>query len=312
MKKPLVILTDPLFPEIIKRELMPHARVKIIANNRPKLLKILKDADGLITLLGCKVNDELLEAAPKLKVVGNYAVGYDNIDLKACHDHGVRVTNTPGVLTRSTAELALTLLMSAARRVPEGETMCRTGHFPKWTPDLLLGQELKGRTAVLVGAGRIGKEAARLFRGVGLNIVWIQRGDSEAQIRAKLKQAQVLSFHLPLSPESYHWLDRSRLALLPRDAIVINTARGPIINEKALIDALKRRRIFAAGLDVFEREPLISRGLLKLPNVVMLPHIGSATQRAREGMARLAIQGVLGILSGKRVRNEVKYSRRKA
>lgn len=202
--------------------------------------------------------------------------------------------------------------MAAARRVPEGERMCRSGRFTKWEPGLLLGQELKGRTAVLVGPGRIGQETARLFRGLGLKTVFISREDSQSSISSKLKKAQILSLHLPLNEQTRHWLNGTRLALLPRDAIVLNTTRGPTLDEKALIQALRAGLIFAAGLDVYEHEPRIPRALRSLPNTVLLPHVGSATQKAREAMAELAIRGVLGILSGKKVRNEVKFPRRKA
>lgn len=312
VKKPLVILTDPLIPSVVNRLLKPHARVRIAPPSRAGLLPLLRDADALISLLSCRIDHELLDAAPRLKVVGSFAVGYDNIDLAACHARGVRVVNTPDVLTRSTAELTLTLLMAAARRVPEGERMCRSGRFTKWEPGLLLGQELKGRTAVLVGPGRIGQETARLFRGLGLKTVFISREDSQSSISSKLKKAQILSLHLPLNEQTRHWLNGTRLALLPRDAIVLNTTRGPTLDEKALIQALRAGLIFAAGLDVYEHEPRIPRALRSLPNTVLLPHVGSATQKAREAMAELAIRGVLGILSGKKVRNEVKFPRRKA
>ncbi len=169
----------------------------------------------------------------------------------------------------------------------------------------MLGLELKGRTAVIVGKGRIGKETARLYRAVGLKILWITRIDTRASIDSKLKRAQVLSIHAPLRSDTYHWLNRERLRSLPRDSIVINTARGPIIDETALIDALRSRRIFAAGLDVFEKEPAIPPALRNLPNVVLLPHLGSATTQARAAMARLVISGVVGVLGGKRPWNTV-------
>lgn len=304
MNKPVVVITHPLIPKVVDRELKPFARVRL-ARSRKELLNALKNADGLITLLSNQVDEKLLISAPKLKAVGNFAVGYDNIDLRACAKRGVRVVNTPDVLTRSTAELTLALLFAAAKRIPEGEEICRKNAFTGWVPDMLLGLELKGRTAVIVGPGRIGKETARLFRGVGLKVKFIRSTDSEARIRSALKSAQILSLHLPLNSKTRHWLGPRRLALLPHDAIVLNTTRGPTVDEKALTAALKKRRIFAAGLDVYENEPEIPKALRRLPNVVLLPHLGSATETAREGMARLAIRGVLGILSGKRVGNEV-------
>ena len=172
---------------------------------------------------------------------------------------------------------------------------------------MLLGLELLGRTAVLVGQGRIGRETACLFEGIGLKIQWITRQDSDSKIARKLKHAQILSLHCPLTPQTHHWLNASRLKLLPKDAIVLNTTRGPVVDEAALIRALQQRKIFAAGLDVYECEPKIPPALLRLKNVVLLPHLGSATIQAREGMARLAISGLLGILSGKRPANEVNF-----
>lgn len=303
--KPHVVITHPIHSEVIENELKPHARVTL-ARNRIELLSALRDADGLITLLSDPVNEEILSKAPRLKAVANYAVGINNIDLEACRKRGIRVTNTPKVLTRATAELNLALLLAAARRVPEGETLCRSGQFKGWAPDMLLGLELKGRRAVLVGKGRIGQETARLFQGIGLKVSWITRKDTEKTVRKKLAGAQVLSLHVPLTPETRHWLNAERLSCLPRDSIVLNTTRGPVVDEKALIECLRARRIFAAGLDVFENEPHIPPALRELPNVVLLPHLGSATEETRRAMARLAVSGVLGLLGGKRPWNEVK------
>jgi glyoxylate reductase len=302
--KPLVILTDPFIPEVIARRLKPHARV-IVARDRAALLRLLPRADGLITRLSDRVDAALLARAPRLRAIANYAVGIDNVDLAACAARGVRVANTPDVLTRATAELTLALLLACARRVPEGEALCRSGEFKGWAPRMLLGLELEGRRALIVGQGRIGRETARIFRGVGLKVTFITRRDSAAGIRAKLKRAQVLSLHVPLTPATRHWLDASRLALLPKDAIVLNTTRGAAVDERALIRALKARRIFGAGLDVFAREPEIPAALRRLPNVVLLPHLGSATTAARTAMAELAVSGLLALLGGRRPANEV-------
>jgi glyoxylate reductase len=304
--KPQIILTDPIHPEVITHELKPYARVKLVQDPK-KLPQALKTADALITLLTQPVTQELLAHAPHLKVVGNLAIGVDNIDLKACARQGITVVNTPDVLTRATAELAITLLLAAAKRVPEGETLCRKGQFKGWKPDFLLGLELKGRRAVLVGNGRIGNETAKLMKALGIQVQFITRKDSNAQILKKLKQAQILSMHTPLTPSTRHWLNERRLVCLPEDAIVINTARGAVIDEQALIRALQKRKIFAAGLDVFEYEPKIPKSLCQLPNVVLLPHLGSATRETRKAMARLVVQGTLGVLSGKRVPNAVTF-----
>jgi glyoxylate reductase len=304
--KPRVVLTYPIHHDVIENELKPHAHVLWVTDPK-KLPKALKNADGLITLLTQPVTESLLKSAPRLRVVGNMAIGVDNIDLKACARRGITVVNTPDVLTRATAELAVALLFAAAKRVPEGEALCRQGRFTGWKPDMLLGLELKGRHALIVGKGRIGKETGKLMRALGLKIHFITQNDSSAQIETKLRSAQVLSLHMPLNSSTRHWLSERRMALLPRDAIVINTARGPVIDEKALTQALKQKRIFAAGLDVFEREPEISKALRNLPNVVLLPHLGSATREAREAMARLVVRGTLGVLSGKQVPNTVTF-----
>ena len=167
--KPLVVLTSEFHPEVIRKKLRPQARVKI-ATSRSELMRALKNADGLISLIGDSVTGELLAHAPQLRVVGNYAVGYNNIDVRECHRRGIAVVNTPKVLTRATAELAATLLLAVARRVPEGEKMCRTGKFKGWAPEMLLGQLLEGRNAVIVGAGRIGLETAKIFKALGLSV----------------------------------------------------------------------------------------------------------------------------------------------
>lgn len=303
--KPKIVLTYPIHPRVISQVLKPAGQV-ILAETPAKLSRALPQADALITLLTDRVDEKLLSRARRLRVVGNVAVGVNNIDLGACARRRIRVVNTPDVLTRATAELALTLLLSAARRVPEGERLCRSGRFKGWAPDLLLGHELHGRMAVLVGQGRIGKKAAQFFRALGVQVSFITRKDSDAQIARKLKQAQILSLHLPLTSETRHWLSARRIACLPRDAIVINTSRGPLVDEKALIRALKSKRIYAAGLDVYEHEPRIPPALRKLQNVVLLPHVGSATEETREAMARLAAEGVVGVLRGKLPWNLVK------
>jgi glyoxylate reductase len=304
-KKPLVVLTHSFHSRAVSEDLAPHAKIRFV-HSRAELENTIYEADALITRFSDTVNEKLLARAPRLKAIANFAVGIDNIDLRACAKRGVRVTNTPDVLSRACAELTLALLLSAARRIPEGEKLCRSGRFRGWSPDMLLGLELKGRTAVLVGQGRIGKETAKLFRGIGIRVEWITRQSSAAEINSLLKKAQILSIHTPLTSQTRHWLNARRISLLPRDAIVLNTTRGPTVDEKALIRALTNRRIFAAGLDVFEHEPQIPTALRRLSNVVLLPHLGSATEQAREAMARLAIFGALGILNGKHPWNEVK------
>ncbi len=302
--RPTVVLTHPLFPEIVRQELKPRANV-ILAQTPAALRKALPEAEGLLCLLTDSITARELELAPRLRAIANFAVGVNNIDLKECKKRGIRVANTPDVLTRSTAELTLALLFACARRIPEGEAICRKDAFSGWAPDYLLGLELKGRHAVIAGAGRIGKETGTLFEALGLTVEYLTRSSNPLQIRRALGRAQILSLHFPLTPKTHHWLDAKKLALLPRDAIVLNTTRGPTVDERALISALRKKQIFSAGLDVFEREPKIPSALRKLPNCVLLPHVGSATREARSAMARSAIHGLLGLLNGQRIPNEV-------
>lgn len=286
--KPLILLLDPVHPHL--RALL-KARCRLTQDPGK-----LPEAEGLVCLLSHTIDRKLLARGVKLRVVANYAVGLNNIDLEECARRKIRVCNTPGVLTRATAELTLALLLAAARRFPEGEALCRSGRFRGWAPDLLLGHELGGRRAVLLGKGRIGRETARLFRALGMKVEFITRKDRESEIARKLRRAQVLSLHAPLTEATRHWLSKKRLELLPRDAIVLNTARGPLIDERALADALRRRRIFAAGLDVYEREPRIERALRACPHAVLLPHLGSATVSTRKAMADVLARGILAAL----------------
>ncbi len=305
--KPFVVMTHPIHLRMVAQFLKPHARV-FLAKNRSQLLASIPRADALLCYLSDEIDQRLLERATRLRVIGNFAVGVNNIDLRACATRGVRVVNTPRVLTEATAELALALLLAVARRVPEGEKLCRTGGFRGWDPGLLLCLQLRGRTAVLVGRGRIGRATGALFQRMGLKISWIVSTDSRTAIDRKLRRAQILSLHVPLTPTTRHWLDRRKLSLLPSDAIVLNTSRGAAIDEKALIEVLKQKKIFGAGLDVFEHEPAIPASLRRLSNVVLLPHVGSATLETRAEMAQIMIEGVLSILNGGRPWNEVSLS----
>ncbi len=305
MKRPVLVMTDPLFPQVVKATVGRKAKI-IVARTARELDRALPQADALMTLLSVKVDAPLLAKAPQLKVVGNYAVGVNNIDLNACRKRGVKVVNTPDVLTHSTAELTLALLLACARRFREGMSLCESNRFTGWTPTYLLGTDLRGRTAVIVGPGRIGKATARLFEAVGLQVEWIDRSTSTAKIRRILGQADVLSLHLPLSKDSFHWLDATRLQYLKKGCIVLNTSRGPLIEEKALALALKQGRVGAIGLDVFEHEPQIHTALCTHPRAVLVPHIGSATERTRHEMAATVLRGIVSELAGRRAPNRVR------
>ena len=256
------------------------------------------------------VDGELLDAAgPGLRVVANFAVGYDNVDLTACRERGVVVTNTPDVLTNATAELAVGLMLAAARRLGEGERLVRAGRWEGWEPGQLLGRELAGAVVGVVGLGRIGTRVAELLRGFDVELLYTARSrpaDAEERLGARyaelgelLAQADFVTLHAPLTPETHHLIDGRALARMKRGAILVNTARGGLVDADALAAALRDGRLAAAGLDVHEREPEIPAELMELEQVVLSPHLGSATAAARDGMARLAADNVIAVLEGR-------------
>ncbi len=266
---------------------------------RRELLRRARGMDGLLCMLSDRVDAELLDACPRLRVVANYAVGFDNLDLAAASARGVALTNTPEVLTGATAELAWALLLACARRVLEGDRLVRAGAFRGWDPLLLLGSGLEGKTLGIVGPGRIGRTVARIGRGFGMRILRAGRGDPRGLARL-LKASDVVSLHVPLTPATRHLIGKRELGRMKPGAILVNTARGPVVDEKALVEALRSGRLGAAGLDVFEFEPRLVRGLVRLPNAVLLPHLGSATREARRAMAVRAAENLIAGLSGRR------------
>ncbi len=289
------------------------AEVSVWPHNRPptaqELVEHAADADGILCLLTDRIDDALLSALPKLRIVSQMAVGVDNIDLQACANHGVAVGNTPGVLTDTTADLAVALLLATARRVCEGERFLRAGEWTTWSPMLLAGAEVHGATIGIVGMGRIGFEVARRAAGFKMRIVYTSRSpkpDAERLFGAErrslselLAESDFVSVHTPLSSETTGLIGAAELAAMKPSAILINTARGAVVSQRALYDALKNGRISAAGLDVFEREPIpMDDPLLTLPNVVMLPHIGSATVATRTRMAQIAADNLAAGLQG--------------
>jgi len=280
---------------------------------RDRLIAELSSAAGVITLLNDRVDEALLAASPGLRVVANYAAGFDNLDLEACTGRGVLATNTPDVLTEATADLALALLLASARRLVEADAYVRAGRFKLWGPKLFLGADLAGRRLGIVGLGRIGKATARRGTGFGMRILYHQRRrDLEAEtalgaefreLDALLTESDFVSLHCPLTSETRHLIDERRLALMRPGAILINTARGPIVDEAALVKALVAGRIGGAGLDVYEREPDLADGLTAAPNTILLPHIGSATSWTRSRMAQIAAENVVAALAGHRPPN---------
>jgi glyoxylate reductase len=261
-----------------------------------ELRERIVDKDGLISVLTDTVDTALLAKANRLRVVSNIAVGYDNIDVAAAKARGIVVTNTPDVLTEATAELTWTLILSAARRVVEGDRLIRRRGWKGWALDFMLGTELRGKQLGIVGRGRIGRAVAAKAPAFGMTAVFAKHDMSFDQL---LVSSDVISVHTPLTPETRHMFDRRTLARMKRTAILVNTARGPVVDEEALAWALEERLLAAAALDVYEREPIVHEALLDLENVVLAPHLGSATRETRTAMIDLAVSNVLAVLEGR-------------
>jgi glyoxylate reductase len=277
---------------------------------RDELLSGLQGKEALLCLLTERVDAELLDASPELRVVANLAVGYDNVDIAAATARGVVVTNTPDVLTDATADLTWALILAAARRVVEGDSLVRGGGWAGWSPTQLLGASVTGKTLGIFGMGKIGAAVARRARGFSMSVIYTNRTrnvavEDEVGARAVtfdelLAESDVLALHAPSTPETRHVIDESALARLRPAAVLVNTARGPLIDEAALVRALQSGRLAAAGLDVFEREPELAPGLAALASVVLLPHLGSATAETRAAMVELCCRNILAVLAGER------------
>ena len=272
-----------------------------------EVAEFIGTADGALTLLANPVTAEVLEACGSLRVVGNVAVGYDNIDLAAAGRRGVWVTNTPDVLTDATADLTWALILAVTRRLVEADGFVRQGRFRGWRLDLLLGTGLQGRTLGIVGYGRIGRAVARRAVAFGMKVVYCDREELEdpdpparfLPLDELLATAHVVSLHVPLTDATHHLLDERRLRAMLPGAVLVNTARGPLVDEEALVRVLASRHLGGAGLDVYEHEPEIQPGLLEHPHVVLLPHVGSATVETRAAMAELAAANVIAVLEGR-------------
>ncbi|MBN1280594.1 MAG: D-glycerate dehydrogenase [Candidatus Thermoplasmatota archaeon] len=283
------------------------------ALTKEEIISGIKGKDGLLCLLTDPIDQEVITSEPRLKMIATYAVGYDNIDVTAATKHGIPVSNTPGVLTETTAELAWALLFSVARRIVEGDSYTRAGHFRGWAPQLMLGQDVAYKTLGIIGAGRIGTAFALKSKGFNMTVLYTdeQRNETiEHELGAKkvslaelLKTSDYVSIHAPLIPTTHHLIREQELRMMKPTAILINTARGPIIDESALIRALKKHWIFGAGLDVYENEPTIPDELKTLPNVVLQPHTGSGTIETRTKMALMAAENLIVGLQGKRPPN---------
>lgn len=276
-----------------------------------------KPYDAVLCLLTDPIDAEVLDAAPSAKIFSNYAVGFNNINVEEAKKRNVMITNTPGVLTHTVAEHAIGLMLSLTSRITEGDRFMRKGLYHGWGPMMLLGMDLKGKTFGLLGAGRIGYDAAVIAKnGFGMNVIYYDVKQNEeiekmgAVFRASLedviKEADVVSIHVPLLDSTKHLMNKERLSMMKKTAYLINTSRGPIIDEAALVEALKNGTIAGAGLDVFENEPKMAEGLAECENAVLTPHIASATTETRSKMADLAAQAILDALGGKEPQNLVK------
>ena len=293
------------FPDRVRRELDRSFELDVHDSewppSREELLAGVAGCDGVMLMLTDRVDDELLDAAgPQLRVVANYAVGVNNVDVQACRRRGVAVANTPDVLTETTAELTIALMLALLRRVVEGDRLIRRGEDWIWAPNLMLGHSLRGLTLGLVGHGRIGRAVERLGEAHGMRVGHSSRTGG-IPLDELLATSDVVSLHLPLTDETRHLIDASALAKMKPGAVLVNTSRGPIVDEEALAQALRDGRIAGAALDVFEHEPQVHPGLLQLENVVLVPHLGSATEETREAMGMLCVEALRAVLLEDRV-----------
>ena len=316
MPKPKVYSTHPLFEEA-RKILDANCDAEYWGDSerpaREEVLRRIKDKEGLVCLLTEKVNDELLRAAPKLRIAANVAVGFDNIDVDACSRRGVVATNTPGVLDETTADFAWTLLLAVARRLGEGEALARSGNWKGWNLDQLCGADVWGKTLGVVGFGRIGRAVARRASGFQMKVVYTDAlrapQDVESSLHAEfrdmnalLAESDFVSLHVPLLPETRGLFDAPKFFRMKPAAFLINTSRGPVVDEAALVAALEGKKIAGAALDVYENEPFIHPGL-KRPNVVLAPHLASASIETRTKMAVMAVHNVVSLFKGQRPAN---------
>lgn len=285
---------DPLPPEVFRKR--------------------VRNVNGLICLLDDIINFELIDAAPQLEVISNTAVGFNNIDINYAKSKGIAVCNTPEILTQTTAELAWALLFAIARRIPESDTFMRNGKFTGWKPLLMLGGNIQGKTLGVIGAGRIGTAFALMSKGFNMRVLYSGKSNpvldfelnaENVDLQILLRESDFVSLHVPFRDSNYHFIGKDELALMKQTAYLINTARGSVVDEMALITTLQEKRIAGAGLDVYEHEPALSPGLTELENVVLTPHTGSATIETRDTLAVMAVENCLNILRGKNCENRV-------
>ncbi len=319
MAQAKILITKRIYPEAVEL-LKGSFEVDYEATNAglstEALIERSRGCAAVVSQLTDKLSAGVIARLDGVKVLANVAVGYDNIDVAAATARGIAVTNTPGVLTETTADFAFTLLMATARRIPEAHAFVHSGEWKTWLIDLLAGQDIYGATLGLFGLGRIGAAVARRGRGFNMRIVYCDAIPAPAELEAELqatrvskeellKQADFVSLHVPLTAETRHLIGAAELAMMKPTAVLINTARGPVVDEAALADALERRVIWAAGLDVFETEPKVNERLLTLPNAVVAPHIASASVATRRRMSVMAVENAVAALRGERPANLV-------
>jgi glyoxylate reductase len=306
---PTIFVTTSELPEAALEILRAAGDVRVWEGARPipadDLAANVETVDALVCLLSERVDDALLERAARLRVVANVAVGTNNVDLEAARRRGIWVTNTPDVLTDATADLAFALLLAVARRLREAERTLRDGRFEGWGYGDFWGVELAGKRLGILGYGRIGRAMGRRAEGFGMEVVGLRSSATPEEIDALVASSDVLSLHTPLTSATRGLVDARRIGSMKPTAILVNTARGEVVDEAALAEALHDKRIAGAGLDVYEHEPRVHPRLLDAPNAVLLPHIGSATREARTAMAVLAARNTVAVLDGRRPQNAV-------
>lgn len=288
--------------------------VTVCEENRPQehFLRLFEQADGVMSLLSDAIDRALLGKAKSLRIISNYAVGVNNIDLEACINRGIPVTNTPDVLTDATADLTMTMLLMVMRRAVEAASFLAAGKFDGWKPSLLMGLDLKGKNLGIIGMGRIGCAVARRAESFGMKILYHTRSGPKNNLPYRflplenlLRESDVVSLHLPLTGESNRLIGLKELKSMKKGAVLINTARGQVVDEAALVQVLKDNHLFGAGLDVFEKEPEVNKGLWDCPNAVLLPHVGSATLETRSEMGKMAALSLIQGLAGEKPSNTV-------
>lgn len=317
MEQPTLYVTR-LLPQPVLDAIPRHYRILAEPADRPPTAEELRrgfgDANAVICTLSDHIDASLLEQAAKLKIIANYAVGYNNIDLAAAARRNITVTNTPDVLTDATADLTWALLLALARRVIEGDAWIRTGNWPGWAPTQMMGVDVSGKTLGIIGMGRIGQAVAQRAVGFRMSVVYAGRQSISSPpgvpwawhpLDEVLAESDFVSLHVPLTETTHHLIDRRKLALMKPTAFLINTSRGPVIDEVALVSALEAKTIAGAGLDVYEQEPVVPARLMSLPNVVLLPHLGSATLETRVRMGLVCLDNIAAVLGGRPAPNRV-------